>query len=94
MIVSFGDKTTEDIYHSLDTKAARKIARELWGRIQRKLDLMNAAATVADLQSPPSNRLEQLRGDLKGFMSIRINDQYRLVFRFAGGHCHEVRCTD
>jgi proteic killer suppression protein len=94
MIVSFGDRTTEDIFHGRDTKAARKISRALWTRIQRKLDMLNAAATVEDLRVPPSNRLEKLRGDWAGFYSLRVNDQYRVVFGFEGGKAIHVRCTD
>ena len=94
MILSFGDKTTEDIYHGADTKAARKITRQLWERIQNKLDMLNAAITLEDLRVPPSNHLEKLRGNWEGFHSIRINDQYRLVFRYEQGNCCDVRCTD
>ncbi len=94
MIASFGDKTTEDIYHGRGTKAARGISRELWRRIQSKLDVMNAALTLDDLRVPPSNRLEKLRGDWEGYYSIRVNQQYRLVFRFADGVCNDVRCVD
>jgi toxin HigB-1 len=94
MIVSFGDNTTEDIFHGADTKSARKIAQELWARIQVKLDALNASMTLQDLRVPPSNRLEKLRGEWAGLYSIRINDQYRLVFRFADGIASEVQCTD
>ena len=59
-----------------------------------KLDVLNAAANLRDLQVPPSNRLEKLRGDLSGFYSVRVNQQYRLIFRFENGNCHDVRCTD
>ncbi len=94
MISSFGDATTADIYHGSDTKASRKIARELWSRVQQKLDLLNACTSLEDLRIPPANRLEKLRGELAGFYSIRINQQYRIVFKFANGNCEEVRCTD
>lgn len=94
MIVSFGDKTTEDIFHGNDTKAARRIAQLLWTRVQAKLDLLNASATLEDLRVPPSNRLEKLRGDWSGFYSLRVNDQYRVVFRFVNGAAIEVRCKD
>ena len=94
MISSFGDSTTAEIYHGSDTKAARRIRRELWDRVQRKLDLLNACTSVEDLRTPPANRLEKLRGDLAGFYSIRVNQQYRIVFKFANGNCEEVRCTD
>ena len=93
MISSFGDATSADIYHGSDTKAARRIRRELW-TLQRKFDLLNAGISVEDLRIPPANRLEKLRGDLAGFYSIRVNQQYRIVFKFANGNCEEVRCTD
>jgi proteic killer suppression protein len=94
MIVSFGDKATEHIFHGRDTKAARRIARALWSRIQGKLDLLNACTTLDDLRVPRANRLERLHGDLVGFYSIRVNDQYRIIFRFSSGDAIEVRCTD
>ena len=94
MISSFGDATTADIYHGSDSKAARRIGRELWSRVQQKLDLLNACTSVEDLRIPPANRLEKLRGNLAGFYSIRVNQQYRIVFEFANGTCEEVRCTD
>jgi toxin HigB-1 len=94
MIVSFGDKTTEDIFHGRDTKAARKVAQALWARVQAKLDLLNASTTLEDLRAPPSNRPEKLRGDWAGFYSLRVNDQYRVVFRFVDGIVSDVRCTD
>lgn len=59
-----------------------------------KLDLLNAAASLNDLRSPPGNRLEALRGDLAGFHSIRINAQWRIVFRWLGSNCSEVRIAD
>ena len=94
MILLFGDKTTEDIYHGWDTKAARKISRSLWERIQVKLDLVNATVSLQDLRTPPANHLERLRGNRDGFHSIRVNQQYRLVFRFEAGNCRDVQCTD
>ena len=94
MIVSFGDVTTADIFHGSDTKAARKMPRELRARMQQKLDLLNASTSVKDLRVPPANRLEKLKGDLAGLYSIRVNQQYRIVFRFVSGNCHDVRCTD
>jgi toxin HigB-1 len=75
-------------------KRPAEFGRELWSRVQQKLDLLNACTSVADLRVPPANRLEKLGGDLAGFYSIRVNQQYRIVFRFANGNCEEVRCTD
>jgi proteic killer suppression protein len=94
VIASFGDATTADIYHGIDSKSARRIGREIWSRVQRKVDLLNACTSIEDLRIPPANRLEKLRGDLAGFYSIRVNQQYRIVFKFANGNCEEVRCTD
>jgi proteic killer suppression protein len=94
MIVSFGDKTTEGIFHGHGTKAARRIAQVLWTRVQSKLDMLNASTTLEDLRVPPSNRLEKLRGNWTGFYSLRVNDQYRVVFRFVSGNALDVRCTD
>jgi toxin HigB-1 len=94
MIVSFGDSITEDIFHGRDSKSARRISRALWRRIQGKLDLLNASTRLEDLRVPPSNQLEKLRGDWEGFYSIRVNDQYRVVFRFINKTASDVQCTD
>jgi len=94
MIVSFGDKATEDVFHGNSTKAALRLPKQLWSRIQRKLDSVNACTSVRDLESLPSNQLERLKGDWVGYWSIRVNDQYRIVFRFEEGNCHEVHCLD
>jgi toxin HigB-1 len=94
VISSFGDATTADINHGNDSKAARRIGRELWSRVQQKLDMLNACTSIDDLRIPTANRLEKLRGTLAGFYSIRVNQQYRIVFKFATGNCAEVRCTD
>jgi proteic killer suppression protein len=59
-----------------------------------KLDTLNAASSLLDLKSPPGNRLEMLRGDLKGSYSIRVNDQWRLVFHYENANVHDVRLTD
>ena len=94
VIQSFADATTEDLFHGKDSKAARAIDKAIWPVIGRKLDLINAAARLEDLRVPPGNRLEQLKGDQKGRYSIRVNDRYRVTFRFADGNAHDVRCED
>lgn len=94
MISSFGDATTADIHHGSGSKAARRIQPESWSRVQRKLDLLNASTSIEDLRIPPANRLEKLRGDRAGFYSIRVNRQYRIIFKFVNGNCEQVRCTD
>ncbi len=94
VIVSFGDDATEHVYHGINSKAARRIPKQLWPRVRDKLDMLNASRFVEDLRVPPSNRLEKLRGKWQGFFSIRVNEQYRIVFRFEAGNCAAVRCTD
>lgn len=81
VIESFADKETEDIYNGINTKLTRKrLDPALYPIAQRKLDMLDAAINLNDLKVPPANRLEALKGDLKGKYSIRINDQYRIVF--------------
>jgi proteic killer suppression protein len=94
MIVSFGDRATEHLYHNRPTSRARRFPRDLVGLALVKLDMLNGSAAVLDLRSPPGNRLEALKGDLKGFHSIRVNDQWRLVFRWEGNNALDVRLMD
>lgn len=94
VILTFRDQTTEDIFDGADTKAARKVAKGIWESARRKLDQLNLADDLTDLAIPPANRLKALRGDLAGFHSIRINDQFRVVFRFSGGNATDVQVTD
>lgn len=94
MIQSFADATTADLFHGANTKAARAITADIWPIVRRKLDMVNAAAAVADLRVPPGNHLEALKGDQAGRFSIRVNQQYRITFRFENGHAFEVRCED
>ena len=94
MIQSFSDPSTEDVFNGKDSKAARKIEKEVWSIVRRKLDMVNAAAKLDDLRVPPGNRLEALKGDQVGRHSIRVNDRLRITFRFQDGNAHEVRCED
>ena len=94
MIVSFGDRATEDLYHGRPTARARRFSRDVIDVALVKLDSLNGAASILDLRAPPGNRLEALKGELKGFHSIRVNDQWRLVFRWHGSDAHDVRLTD
>lgn len=94
MIVSFGSQATEDVYHGMSTKQARSIPEHVWSVAHRKLDMLNAAHALIDLRIPPGNRLEKLVGNYEGHHSIRINDQYRIVFRWVDGHAHGVTITD
>lgn len=94
MIRSLGDHTTRDIWNGVNSKAARRIPRGLWSAVSRKLDQIDAVTRLDDLKVPPGNRLHALVGDLAGYHAIRVNDQYRIVFRFEGHDAHDVRCTD
>lgn len=94
MIVGFGNKATRDVFDGTDSKEARSIPKQLWHVAARKLDMLNAAQDLMDLKAPPSNRLEKLKGDLAGFWSIRVNEQYRVIFRFANGNADAVQVTD
>ena len=94
MIVSFGDKSTEDLYHGRAIKRARRIPEDVHPAVLRKLDMLNAAEELKDLRSPPGNRLKRLGGDLSEFHSIRVSDQWRVVFRWADGGVHDARVTD
>ena len=81
MIVSFGDQATEELFHGLATGRTRRFPPDVRRAAIRKLDMLNSAHELRDLRSPPGNRLEALAGDLRGFHSIRVNDQWRLIFR-------------
>ena len=94
MIRSFGDAATEHVFYGEDDRVARRLPKELWPLIRRKLDAVQAARVLADLRVPPGNRLEALKGDLRGRHSIRVNERYRITFRFESGHAWEVRCED
>ena len=93
MILSFGDKTTGDLFNGIGSKGTRPF-QNILKAVCRKLDMINTATRLGDLMSPPNNRLERLKGDLKGFHSIRVNDQYRIIFVWQNGNAHEVRITD
>jgi len=94
MIVGFGNKATHDVYNGIDSKEARTIPKALWTVACRKLDMLDAAQDLLDLRAPPGNRLEKLKGDLTGRFSIRINDQYRIVFSWNHGNVEDVRIED
>ncbi len=90
MIRSFGDKQTEGLLHDERVRQFAGVAR----RAKRKLEAINAASWLDDLSIPPSNRLEKLKGELKEFYSIRINDQLRVIFKWIDGEPHDVRIVD
>ena len=94
MIQSFSDETTADLFRERNTRAARRIPRELWRAVQRKLKLLDGAARLDDLVIPAGNRLERLRGQQAGRHSVRVNEQYRVTFRWESGHAYEVCVED
>jgi len=91
MIISFNCKETQLIW---DGKTSRKLPHDIQDRAFRKLRQLNAARTLDDLKEPPSNNLEALKGDMKGYMSIRINKQWRLRFMWNGSDAVEVEIID
>lgn len=94
MIISFGNKSTSDLFHGISSHHARKLSSQIHELALYKLDVLNAAQVIDDLRSPPGNRLEQLKGALKGFYSIRINSQWRIIFRWAEGSATDVQIVD
>lgn len=94
MIRSFADKTTADLWAQLNTKAARRIPRPLWPVVHRKLTMLDSAQRLEDLAAVPGNRLEALAGDREGGHSIRVNQQYRVTFRWESNDAYDVCCED
>lgn len=94
MIASFADRATEALFHGETGKAIRRIPSDIRSVATRKLDMINAAQELQDLRVPPGNRLEALKGDLRGKHSIRINDQWRVIFRWENGDAHDVEIDD
>ena len=94
MIETFGNALAEDLFEDRKSKATRLFPADLRRVARRKLLYLHDAADLRDLRSPPGNRLENLKGNLQGFHSIRINDQWRLVFRWSGGNAFDVRIVD
>ena len=91
MIKSFGDKDTENIWNGIKVK---KIPTELYKRAFTKLLIINSAENEDDLRIPPGNKFEHLLGNLRDYCSIRINDQWRIVFKFQNNEAYDVRIVD
>src|SRR3990172_7127370 len=95
VIASFGNRGTQDIFDGADTPAARRTCpRVLWPVAKRKLDQINRVREMRELAAPPGNHLERLRGNRRGEHSIRINERYRICFRWESDHANEVEITD
>ena len=93
MIVTFRGRLAEDLFFDRHTAVTKRFPSQLRDVAQRKLQYLNAATALMDLRSPPGNRLEALKGQLAGYYSIRVNDQWRVLFRWQDG-AHEVQIVD
>jgi proteic killer suppression protein len=91
MIASFGDPETEKIWNG---ERIKKFSNQIQEISRRKLRMLNNSINLADLKIPPSNRLEKLSGKMKEFYSIRINDQWRIIFKWNSGNAFEVEIID
>ena len=91
MIKSFGNKETERIWIG---ERVKKLSLQIQEIGRRKLRMLNNAVDLNDLKVPPANRLEKLSGNLKAFYSIRINDQWRIIFKWNSGNATEVEIID
>jgi len=98
VIRTFADAATEDLFNGLDSRRARRARRAcpatLWPAVTRKLTQLNRVRELRELAIPPGNRLEALRGTRRGQHSIRINDQFRICFRWEDGYADDVEVTD
>ncbi len=94
MIIGYADEATRDVHIGVESRAARRFGPDVRVVARRKLDLIGAAAGVRDLAVPPGNRLEKLKGRLAGFYSIRVNDQFRIIFKFQAGQASHVKLVD
>ncbi len=94
MIESFGNRLAEDLFFDRRSRDTRAFPPDLLQVARRKVLYLHDAAELDDLRVPPGNRLELLRGRWKGYHSIRINDQWRLVFRWEQGHAQDVTVVD
>ena len=94
MIETFGNALAEDLFDDKKTRATRAFPPKLRRAARRKLLYLHDAAGLKDLAVPPGNRLERLKGRWKGLYSIRINDQWRVMFRWRGGNAFDVQVVD
>lgn len=91
MIKSFGNKETEKIWNGIRSK---KLPDDIQQIARRKLRMLNNAVTIQDLRVPPANRLEKLKGDLAEYYSIRINQQWRIIFYWEQDRAYDVKIID
>ena len=91
MLTSFGNKDTQKIWEGERVKGLPTEIQEI---ARRKLRMLNNSQNLKDLMIPPSNRLEKLKGTLKNIYSIRVNDQWRIIFKWNNGNAEEVELID
>ena len=91
MLTSFGNKNIKKIWEGERVKGLPTEVQEI---ARRKLRMLNNSQNLTDLMIPPSNRLEKLKGTLKNFYSIRVNDQWRIIFKWNNGNANEVELID
>lgn len=94
MIQSFADATTADLWAEQNSRAARRVPRGIWPIVLRKLTLLDGAPRLEDLAAVPGNRLDALAGNRKGEHCIRVNQQYRITFRWERHDAYDVCCED
>ena len=91
MLISFGDKNTQNIWKG---ERVKDFSNNIQDMARRKLRMLNNSQSISDLLIPPSNRLEKLKGSLKGFYSIRVNDQWRIIFKWRNNNAEAVQMID
>jgi len=94
MIISFANRLTDDLYHGVSSSRVRRLPPKIQKSALYKLDVLNAAIELDDLRSPPGNRLEALKGNYAGLHSLRINAQWRIIFRWQSGRVIDVQIID
>ncbi|MDF1655676.1 MAG: type II toxin-antitoxin system RelE/ParE family toxin [Coxiellaceae bacterium] len=91
---NFKSKVAEDIYNGINSKASRKIPRELHSKVVRLFDQLHAASSIHTMRIPPSNNLEKLKGNYKAYWSIRVNKQWRVIFKWENNEAIDVDVLD
>jgi proteic killer suppression protein len=94
VILSFGNKVTDEFFNGLETKSVRRLPAGTIQKTLNQLDVLNGAHDLLDLRSSPGNRMEPSKGDLSGYYSIRVNDRWRIVLRWKDGNADEVQLTE
>nr|WP_275667772.1 type II toxin-antitoxin system RelE/ParE family toxin [Fastidiosibacter lacustris] len=94
MIKNFNSKMAEDVFNGVSTRYSRKLPTNLHSLAVRKLDQLNAVTKIEDLNVPPNNKLEKLKGKLSDCWSIRINNQYRIIFKLVKNSAVDVDIVD